>query len=41
VAIQFRALRDPAGRYLGCMECTTDVDWYRSLEGERRLLDEA
>jgi len=41
VAIEFRALRDLKGRYLGCMECTTDVEWYRGLEGEHRLLDEA
>ncbi|HUW40302.1 MAG TPA: PAS domain-containing protein [Rectinemataceae bacterium] len=40
VAIEFRALRDSRGRYLGCMECTTDIERYRRLEGERRLLDE-
>lgn len=41
VVIEFSALRDASGRYLGCMECTTDVERYRRLEGEHRLLDEA
>ena len=38
VLIEFYALRDPAGKYLGCMECTQDVDDIRRLEGEKRLL---
>ncbi len=41
VFIEFFALRDPSGKYLGCMECTTDVEEYRKIQGERRLLDEA
>ena len=39
VLIEFYALRDGAGTYLGCMECTRDVEEIRQLQGERRLLD--
>ncbi len=39
VLIEFFALRDGSGKYLGCMECTRDVDDILSLEGEKRLLD--
>jgi len=37
--IEFYALRDPAGKYLGCLECMQDVEDIRRLEGEKRLLD--
>ncbi len=40
VLIEFYALRDEQGKYLGCMECTQDVEGIRKLQGERRLLDE-
>ena len=40
ILIEFHALRDDRGRYLGCMECAQDVEEIRRLEGERRLLDE-
>jgi uncharacterized protein len=36
--IEFYALRDHDGTYLGCMECTQDVQEIRELEGEKRLL---
>ena len=39
ILIEFYALRDPAGRYLGCMEVTQDVEHIRALEGQKRLLD--
>ena len=39
VLIEFYALRDPSGKYLGCMECTQDVEHIRRLEGQKRLLD--
>jgi DUF438 domain-containing protein len=39
VLIEFFALRDDEGNYLGCMECTQDVEDIRRLEGEKRLLD--
>jgi len=40
VLIEFFALRDYSGRYLGCMECTQDIEEIKHLEGQRRLLDE-
>ena len=39
ILIEFHALRDHAGRYLGCMECTQDIEEMRTLEGQKRLLD--
>ena len=39
VLIEFFALRDDSGKYLGCMECTQDVEHIRKLEGQKRLLD--
>ena len=38
VLIEFYALRDESGKYLGCMECTQDVEGIRKIEGEKRLL---
>ncbi len=38
ILIEFYALRDYDGTYLGCMECTQDVQEIRELEGERRIL---
>jgi DUF438 domain-containing protein len=38
ILIEFYALRDASGKYLGCMECTQDVEHIRHLEGEKRLL---
>ena len=39
ILIEFFALRDEAGKYLGCIECTQDVEEIMHLEGEKRLLD--
>jgi DUF438 domain-containing protein len=39
ILIEFYALRDETGKYLGCMECTQDVEELMHLEGEKRLLD--
>jgi PAS domain S-box-containing protein len=36
--IEFHALRDYDGTYLGCMECAQDVQEIRELQGEKRLL---
>ena len=41
VHIRYFPVRDRSGRYLGCMETVQDVTHIRSLQGERRLLDEA
>jgi uncharacterized protein len=39
VHIRYFAVRDAAGRYLGTLEVTQDVDRIRALEGQRRLLE--
>ena len=39
ILIEFYALRSPSGTYLGCMECTQDVQHIRQLQGQKRLLD--
>ncbi len=39
ILIEFFALRDEQGNYLGCMECSQDVEEIRHLEGQKRLLD--
>lgn len=41
VLIEFYALRDTNGDYLGCMECTSDVEEIMHLSGEKRLIDGA
>jgi len=38
VHIEYVALRDPQGTYLGCLEVTQDLTAKRALEGEQRLL---
>ena len=38
--IRYVALRDERGGYQGTLEVTQDVTHIRTLEGERRLLDE-
>ena len=38
IFIEFYALRDYDGTYLGCMECDRDVQEIRELKGEKRLL---
>jgi DUF438 domain-containing protein len=38
ILIEFYALRDTKGRYLGCMECTQDVQDIMELAGQKRLL---
>jgi C_GCAxxG_C_C family probable redox protein len=39
IMIEFYALRDPSGKYIGCMEAALDVEPIRDLKGEKRLLD--
>jgi uncharacterized protein len=41
VLIRYFPVRDPAGRYLGCLEVVQDITRIRKLEGQRRLLDDA
>jgi DUF438 domain-containing protein len=37
ILIEFFALRADDGTYLGCMECTQDIEEIRNLHGERRI----
>lgn len=37
--IRYFAVRDPDGKYRGCLEVSQDVTAIRALDGERRLLD--
>jgi DUF438 domain-containing protein len=37
--IKYFAMRDPDGKYRGCLEVSQDVTAIKALEGERRLLD--
>ena len=39
ILIEFFALRDYSGKYLGCMECTQDIEEIQHLQGGKRLLD--
>lgn len=39
VLIEYYALRDADGSYLGCMEATQNVHQIQALTGEKRLLD--
>ena len=41
VLIEFFALKSDVGKYIGCMECTLDVEDIMHLQGENRLMDEA
>ncbi len=40
VVIQYFAMRDAAGKYRGALEVSQDASHLRSLQGERRLLDD-
>ncbi|MBI5508081.1 MAG: DUF438 domain-containing protein [Deltaproteobacteria bacterium] len=39
IHIRYWPVRDPDGRYLGCMETVQDVSGIQKLSGQRRLLD--
>jgi hypothetical protein len=41
VHIRYFPVRDPNGRYLGCLEVVQDITCLVGLTGERRLLDDA
>ncbi|MBI5479421.1 MAG: DUF438 domain-containing protein, partial [Deltaproteobacteria bacterium] len=41
VHIRYWPVRDPSGRYLGCMETVQDVTAIQKLGGQKRLLDPA
>ena len=39
IMIQYFALRDKDGKYLGCLEASQDVSDIQKINGEKRLLD--
>ncbi len=39
ILIEYYALRTPGGKYLGCLECTQDIEEIQHLQGQQRLLD--
>lgn len=39
VLIEYYALRDPQGKYLGCLEASQNIAEIQKLTGEKRLLD--
>lgn len=39
IYIRYFAVRDSAGKYLGCVEATQDITDIQKLEGEKRLLE--
>jgi len=39
VMIQYFAIRDKNGKYLGCLEASQDITDIQKLEGSKRLLD--
>jgi PAS domain S-box-containing protein len=39
VLIEYHALRDKAGSYLGCLEASQNISEIQALTGEKRLLD--
>ena len=39
VMIQYFALRDNDGKYLGCLEASQDISNIQKIKGEKRLLD--
>jgi PAS domain S-box-containing protein len=39
VLIEYYALRDEEGKYLGCLEASQNIHELQSLAGEKRLLD--
>ncbi|HCU57748.1 MAG TPA: PAS domain S-box protein [Anaerolineaceae bacterium] len=41
IHIRYFALRNAAGEYKGCIEVSQEISHLRSLEGEKRLLDDA
>jgi PAS domain S-box-containing protein len=39
IMIEYYALRDKEGKYLGCIEATQDITEIQKLQGQKRLLD--
>jgi PAS domain S-box-containing protein len=39
ILIEYYALRDPSGKYLGCLEASQNITPHREMAGQKRLLD--
>ncbi|UCF06415.1 MAG: PAS domain-containing protein [bacterium] len=39
ILIEYRALRNAGGKYIGCLAATQDIEKMRTLDGEKRDLD--
>jgi len=39
ILIEYYALRDSEGNYLGCLEASQNITGYQSITGQKRLLD--
>jgi hypothetical protein len=39
VLIEYYALRDKNGKYLGCLEASQNISGHQALQGQKRLLD--
>jgi PAS domain S-box-containing protein len=39
VMIEYYALRDPEGNYLGCLEASQNITELQAIKGQKRLLD--
>lgn len=39
VLIEYYALRDSNGKYLGCLEASQNISGHQSMTGQKRLLD--
>jgi hypothetical protein len=39
ILIEYYALRNPKGEYIGCLEATQNIEEFQSIAGEKRLLD--
>jgi PAS domain S-box-containing protein len=39
ILIEYYALRDETGKYLGCLEASQNITEYQKIEGQKKLLD--
>lgn len=39
ILIEYHALRNPEGKYIGCLEASQNITNYQKITGQKRLLD--
>jgi DUF438 domain-containing protein len=39
ILIQYFALRDDTGKYLGCLECSQKISGIQAMQGQKRLVE--